>query len=71
VESHVGNCTRNCSQPLNRSGDCYTRCFFGGIFGNLTGENGPMAREQLLAPWLAAFATEDPSSGGCPTVPLL
>jgi len=52
------------SERTDFGSDCYTECLFDVILGNETAAP-PMTKQQLMAPWEAAFA---PGTGGCPTI---
>ena len=60
VEKHCSAAFQACSSAFNRTDPCYSDAFFASIGGNSTLGCAPMTREELLAPWQAAFA------GDCP-----
>lgn len=43
---------------------CQNECFFAAVFG--TALQPGMSREELLAPFMKAFESDDPADGGCP-----
>ena len=53
-------CFSACPQPTNVTSSCYLACY--------TTATQRMSGEKLAAPWGLAFASEDKSAGGCPTV---
>jgi hypothetical protein len=57
VEKYGKNCFSGCSQPLNRTSDCYLGCYERAV--------GKMPAQDVVGPWLKAFEKEDPSEGGC------
>lgn len=44
--------------------ECWNKCFFDTVFG--TDGKAGMSRDELLAPFLKAFESDDPKDGGCP-----
>jgi hypothetical protein len=53
------------SEPTNTLSECYTLCFAQALQGNTTLGWAPMDRDAVVAPFLAAFASEDATKGGC------
>ena len=45
---------------FNKTTQCYSACF--------SAVTHVIPRAELLEPWAAAFASTDPSKGGCPTI---
>lgn len=60
VESTQPACFAACG-PRNVTSDCYLKCFSEAVYA--------MTQDQLVAPWLNAFGSSDPSKGGCPDTP--
>lgn len=60
VEGHDPACFAACPQPNNVTSDCFLSCY-----SKATRE---MTHDQLTEPWIKAFASPDPSAGGCPEV---
>jgi hypothetical protein len=58
-------CFANCADPTNVLTACWQDCFAQAVNGNTTLGLKPMPRDKVVAPFLAAFASEDPSKGGC------
>ena len=54
-----GNCTS--AQLHNHTSDCWIDCFLRTVMA--------MPVDAITQPFLNSFASEDPSKGGCPTVP--
>ena len=71
VESVRPECFQACSPAdrTNQSSACYLHCFFDTMVGNSTATPAvpKMKAEDVLAPFVASFATDDPAKGGCPT----
>lgn len=67
------SCFQRCSQPLNRTSDCYILCLVQTVIGrdpfNLTSVQTPMTSDELASPLDKAITFEDPSRGGCPALP--
>ena len=61
VERHNADCFAKCPMPKNVTGDCYLKCYSEATYS--------MTHDELSAPWDAAFATSNPSKGGCPPYP--
>jgi len=40
---------------------CYLQCYTKAVTA--------MTKEELKAPWVTAFSSDDPASGGCPPAP--
>eukprot|EP00935_MAST-01C_sp_MAST-1C-sp1_P000174 g174.t1 len=74
VEKKGKECFSKCAQPTNSTSDCWILCFVETVLGrnplSLTSVVGtPMTATELTTPWLAAFATDSPATGGCPALP--
>lgn len=71
VESIRPECFKACSpaDQTNQSSACYLHCFFDTMVGNSSAGVPKMKGADVLAPFVASFASEDPSKGGCPTIP--
>eukprot|EP01048_Picozoa_sp_COSAG05_P000283 COSAG05_NODE_7_length_42457_cov_58.929152_40_plen_152_part_00 len=56
-------CWANCTsaEMHNRTTDCWIDCFLRTIMA--------MTSDEVTAPFSTAFTSDDPSKGGCPTVP--
>ena len=56
-------CRANCTavELHNQTSDCWIDCFLRTIMA--------MPADAVTAPFSTAFASDDPSKGGCPTVP--
>ena len=72
----MGNeCFSACPNPTNQSSVCWADCFFTTTLGKgastSTSPTGGMGPDNLVlvALWTAAFDSEDPTKGGCPSVP--
>ena len=70
----MGNeCFSACPNPTNQSSVCWADCFFTTTLGKgastSTNPTGGMGSNNLVALWTAAFDSEDPAKGGCPSVP--
>merc|ERR1719272_627756 len=52
----------------NMSTSCWINCLFNVISGNDQSQPA-MTETQILAPFTTSFATDDPSQGGCATIP--
>ena len=65
VEAHGKQCFSKCAEPTNEKTACYAKCFAQTINGNTTAKVVPMDHELVVAPFLAAFASNDPAKGGC------
>jgi hypothetical protein len=63
VLAKPSNCWAHCSPTdmHNQTSDCWIDCFLRTIMAGTA--------DDVIAPFTAAFASEDPSKGGCPTVP--
>lgn len=80
VEKHMEpGCIDSCAdsgmgQARNTSSKCWVKCWIDAALGKDAGssplkpEDG-MSKEALVGAWLAPFASDDPSKGGCPNVP--
>jgi hypothetical protein len=66
------NCFSGCSGGFNTTDPCYVRCLYKTILGpdaaTPGGQVSGMPLEGLVSAWDAAFATSDPSKGGCPPI---
>lgn len=61
VEAYNGSyCFKGCPQPSNATSICYRECY--------TKVYTDMTEAEAIVPWTAAFASQDESKGGCPTV---
>jgi hypothetical protein len=65
IVANQPECFANCSEPTNTLSECYTLCFAQALQGNTTLGWAPMDRDAVVAPFLAAFASEDATKGGC------
>ena len=74
VIGHNPQCFEHCSDGKERDprppSDCWTLCFFNTFLGNTTLGLERMNRAPLVEAWDKSFASEDPSLGGCPSVPI-
>ena len=68
VEDEGKHCFSKCAEPHNEKTACYATCFAQTINGNVTAGIPPMAKEAIIAPFSAAFASSVASKGGCPDV---
>jgi hypothetical protein len=69
VIARNSTCWDGCgADAQNMTSSCWINCLFNVLSGN-DQTNPPMSREEVLAPFEASFATDDPSQGGCPTIP--
>ena len=57
-------CFAKCSEPGPLTA-CFNDCFAQALQGNSTLGWKPMDRDDVVAPFLAAFASEDAAKGGC------
>lgn len=73
-----GACPKLNDMSYNRSTNCWVKCFFSAILGptpHLNASTVPwnplpaMTAEELTAPWLAAFSSDDEQARGCPALP--
>ena len=62
-------CWSACPQPNNMTSTCWIQCLFETLAGNATKGIAPMTKEQVVAPFLQSFASDDPAKGGCVEVP--
>lgn len=69
IVKHNASCWDGCGpDSKNMSSTCWINCLFDVITGN--GQSQPaMSETEILAPFEASFATDDPAQGGCPTIP--
>ena len=71
VESVRPECFEACpaAERTNQSSACYLHCFFDTMVGNSTAKPPvpKMKGSDVLAPFVASFASDDPTKGGCPT----
>lgn len=58
IENADESCFSACAQPKNRTSTCYLQCYSQAV--------RTMTHEQLTMPWVKAFASDDPTQGGCP-----
>ena len=45
-------------------------CFFDTMVGNTTLKVPAMPPANIVKPFVASFASDDPTKGGCPTIPI-
>lgn len=68
-------CFSACSPGLNTTDPCHIRCLYSTILGPDAGSPGGkvsgMPLNDLIAAWDAPFASDDPSKGGCPSLPVV
>jgi hypothetical protein len=73
VETRGEKCFATCPEPSNTSSPCWINCFFETVLGQ--GHNssltpaGGMTAAELNQAWLAGFASDEPSRGGCSPCP--
>ena len=65
IVANQPSCFANCTDPTDLLSACYNLCFAQALQGNATLGWQPMDRDDVVAPFLAAFASEDPEKGGC------
>ena len=53
----------------DRTSDCYAQCYFTTLLGNRSQGVQPMPAGDVLGIFADAFASEDASKGGCPSLP--
>jgi len=68
VEVYAKTCMDGCTQPLNRTSDCYLDCYRDALMGNAAKNVTKMPEKQVINPWVQALERDDPSEGGCPQV---
>lgn len=63
-------CFKNCSpaDQNNQSSACYLHCFFDSMVGNSSAGIPKMKAEDVIAPFIASFTSDDPKKGGCQVV---
>jgi len=71
VQKYDTTCFAGCAQPHNASSPCVARCYMQTILGPSGGERKINATEGMPLPlleqaWSGAFASTDPTRGGCP-----
>ena len=66
VVARNSTCFGACSpaDKLDPTSDCFIRCFFGTILS----QEKPMAAQDLVRPFAAAFESDDPTKHGCPAL---
>lgn len=78
VTSRGPGCFAGCgTQAANRSSPCFIGCLYDTLVGPAgawaTPSAAPAVRsmtpDEIVAPFLRSFATDDPAQGGCPEVP--
>jgi len=74
VQKHDPSCFSKCAQPQNASSPCVAACYMKTILGpdagsRLINATEGMPRQLLSTAWSSAFASADPSKGGCPDAP--
>jgi len=77
VQTTGAACFGGCPQPTNQSTACWIDCFFSTVLGpdaDTTlkppgNQTGAMSLAELETAWLAGFASDDESKGGCPPCP--
>jgi hypothetical protein len=72
VKAHAASCFDACP-PTDRddkASACYSVCYATAINGNTTATPPikAMSRDAVVAPFLAAFKSDDPADGGCPSL---
>jgi hypothetical protein len=71
LAAHDGECFAGCGADAhNTSSVCWVNCLLAAIDGDPQRGTARMTRSEMLAPFASAFASDDPSKGGCPEVPL-
>jgi len=67
-------CFSKCADPSNVTTACWADCFFETSIGNgassTTNPTGGMTASALIDAWTAPFKSEDPSKGGCASLPI-
>eukprot|EP00037_Helgoeca_nana_P009992 m.87625 g.87625 ORF g.87625 m.87625 type:complete len:350 (+) comp19942_c0_seq4:5092-6141(+) len=70
IELNGKPCYDECPQPLDRTSDCYFGCLDKAVFGSTA--HGvtipPVNKFTVIDLWNKAFASETPSTGGCPNI---
>ena len=56
MERRGAACFGTCTQPLNRTGDCYLDCYKNTLLGDAVYNLSAMGRAELVAPWEGGFA---------------
>lgn len=64
------DCYKRCdpADQTNTSSACYLHCFFDTMVGNSSAGIPKMNGADVLAPFVASFASDDPGKGGCQIV---
>lgn len=63
------SCFEGCGPDQHkRSSTCWIDCLFNIITGNEQ-TNSAMTAAEIVAPFVTSFKTDDPTKGGCPTIP--
>lgn len=68
IQKRQPKCWQGCPQPTNITSGCWVTCMLEVINGNPSKDLRPMDSKELIAPFEAAFASDDPHRGGCPRV---
>lgn len=69
VEQTGKQCFNACG-PKKVTSDCYITCFMQTVLGNTTAGTPPkVAASRIMQIFNAAFTSDDPSKGGCPSLP--
>merc|ERR1712217_306113 len=66
VEAYSAACFASCSQPLNRTSDCYLECYRRTLQGDAGHNITKMPTHLVTEPWSIAIKEDDPAKGGCP-----
>ena len=71
--SGSGGCFTKCAQPLNKTSVCWVDCYYKTLLGAAAGEEvvaktDGIALAKVVAAWDAAFGSDDPAKGGCPSI---
>lgn len=74
VEKYNASCFDGCGTARNVSSPCWVTCFYTTVLGPDAGRAGGkvagVPTEKLVKAWLDPFASEDPTKGGCPGMPI-
>lgn len=70
VQARRPDCWTACpsNQGTNISSACFLTCLFETLLGNSTTGLKPMSRQEIIAPFVKSFDSEDRAQGGCPSV---
>ena len=69
VEKHGKICFDTCPKPLNQSTDCYLDCYRNTLMGDASQNLTAIDPTKMIEPWENAFLEDDPSKGGCKSLP--